>query len=61
MTYHVPVLLPQSIEGLRILPDGVYIDATMGGGGHSRAILDRLGDRGVLLGFDQDASAAVNV
>ena len=61
MTYHVPVLLPQCIEGLRILPDGVYVDATMGGGGHTRAILERLGDRGVLFGFDQDASAAINV
>ena len=60
MTYHVPVLLPQCIEGLRILPDGVYVDVTMGGGGHTRAILERLGDRGVLFGFDQDAAAAVN-
>ena len=52
--YHVPVLLEESIECLRIKPDGVYVDCTFGGGGHSRAILARLGNKGRLYGFDQD-------
>jgi 16S rRNA (cytosine1402-N4)-methyltransferase len=58
--YHVPVLLNESIEGLSIRPDGVYVDATFGGGGHSGLILCRLNDKGRLYGFDQDADAAVN-
>lgn len=58
--YHVPVMLKETLEGLRIKPDGVYVDVTFGGGGHSRAILERLGDGGRLLGFDQDLDAAQN-
>lgn len=57
--YHTPVLLDNSIEGLNIKPDGLYVDVTFGGGGHSRAILDKL-DRGHLYAFDQDADAAKN-
>lgn len=55
--YHIPVLLEQSIEGLDIRPDGVYADLTFGGGGHSRAILERLGPKGRLIVFDQDEDA----
>ena len=58
--YHVPVLLEESIECLRIKPDGVYVDCTFGGGGHSRAILTRLGNKGRLYGFDQDREAYRN-
>ena len=58
--YHVPVLLEESIERLRIKPDGVYVDCTFGGGGHSRAILARLGNKGKLYGFDQDREAYRN-
>jgi len=57
--YHIPVLLQQSIDGLNIKPNGVYVDATFGGGGHSREILKRL-DGGRLLGFDQDEDAEKN-
>ncbi|MCQ2066863.1 MAG: 16S rRNA (cytosine(1402)-N(4))-methyltransferase RsmH [Bacteroidaceae bacterium] len=59
-TYHVPVLLTQSVDGLVVSPDGVYADATFGGGGHSREILSRLSDKGRLYGFDQDADAMAN-
>ncbi|MDR0972825.1 MAG: 16S rRNA (cytosine(1402)-N(4))-methyltransferase RsmH [Prevotellaceae bacterium] len=59
-TYHVPVLLKQSVDGLNILPDGTYVDVTFGGGGHSREILARLGENGRLLGFDQDEDAEQN-
>ena len=59
-TYHVPVLLTESIDGLAIQPDGVYIDVTYGGGGHSREILRRLGRNGHLYSFDQDADAEKN-
>lgn len=55
--YHVPVLLNEVIDGLRINPDGIYVDCTFGGGGHSKAILEKLGARGKLVGFDQDADA----
>ena len=58
--YHIPVLLEESIECLRIKPDGVYVDCTFGGGGHSRAILARLGNKGKLYGFDQDREAYRN-
>ena len=51
-TYHTPVLLQESIDGLGIKPDGVYVDVTFGGGGHSREILHRLGDNGHLYGFE---------
>ena len=58
--YHIPALLEQSIEGLAVKPDGKYVDATFGGGGHSRAILDRLGLEGRLMGMDQDMDAWEN-
>ncbi|MBQ8702191.1 MAG: 16S rRNA (cytosine(1402)-N(4))-methyltransferase RsmH [Prevotella sp.] len=60
-TYHVPVLLKESIDGLNINPDGVYVDVTFGGGGHSREILSRLSSRGCLFSFDQDADAENNI
>lgn len=55
--YHIPALLPQTIEALHIVPGGRYVDATFGGGGHSRAILDALGGSGQLYAFDQDSEA----
>lgn len=58
--YHIPALLPECLEALAIKPFGIYIDATFGGGGHSRAILDALDEKGHLLGFDQDLDAAAN-
>ena len=58
--YHNPVLLTESIDGLNIQPDGVYVDVTFGGGGHSREILNRLGEHGKLLAFDQDLDALAN-
>ena len=60
-TYHVPVLLKQSVEGLVADPDGVYVDATFGGGGHSREIVSHLSNKGHLYGFDQDADAMNNI
>ena len=60
-TYHIPVLLRESVDGLEIKPDGVYIDVTFGGGGHSREILRRLGKKGHLYSFDQDADAEKNI
>ena len=60
-TYHVPVLLKESVDGLDIRPGGVYVDVTFGGGGHSREILSRLGADGRLFGFDQDADAEANI
>lgn len=60
-TYHVPVLLKESVDGLAIRPDGTYVDVTFGGGGHSREILSRLGGNGRLFGFDQDADAERNI
>lgn len=59
--YHIPALLAETIELLDIKPDGVYADVTFGGGGHSRAILERLGSDGQLLAFDRDADAAANI
>jgi 16S rRNA (cytosine1402-N4)-methyltransferase len=56
-TYHTPVLLQASVDALRIAPDGVYVDCTFGGGGHSRAILAQLAPEGKLVAFDQDADA----
>ena len=59
--YHIPVLLKETIEGLNIAPDGIYVDCTFGGGGHSRAILERLNGDGKLVAFDQDESAKRNL
>lgn len=59
-TYHIPVLLNDSIDGLAIKPNGIYVDATFGGGGHSSEILARLGDEGRLYAFDQDQDALQN-
>lgn len=60
MEYHNPVLLKESVDGLEIKPDGVYVDITFGGGGHSREILKRLGPAGKLFAFDQDQDALEN-
>lgn len=60
-TYHIPVLLMPSVDGMNIRPDGTYVDMTFGGGGHSREILSRLGEGGRLLGFDQDEDAEQNI
>ncbi|WEK37723.1 MAG: 16S rRNA (cytosine(1402)-N(4))-methyltransferase RsmH [Candidatus Pseudobacter hemicellulosilyticus] len=60
-TYHVPVLLQEAIDGLNIDPNGIYVDCTFGGGGHSREILKRLGAGGKLFAFDQDADARQNL
>ncbi len=60
MSYHNAVLLKESVDGLAIKPDGVYVDVTFGGGGHSREILSRLGEKGRLLAFDQDEDALQN-
>lgn len=59
--YHIPVLLKESVDGLEIKPDGVYVDVTFGGGGHSREILRRLGAEGHLYSFDQDEDAEQNI
>ncbi|MEX0996390.1 MAG: 16S rRNA (cytosine(1402)-N(4))-methyltransferase RsmH [Flavobacteriaceae bacterium] len=58
--YHNPVLLNESVEGLQIKPNGVYVDVTFGGGGHSQKILEQLGEQGQLFAFDQDADAIKN-
>ena len=60
-TYHIPVLLAPAVDGLDIRPDGIYVDVTLGGGGHTREILRRLGPDGRLLGFDQDEDAERNI
>ncbi|MEZ5059110.1 MAG: 16S rRNA (cytosine(1402)-N(4))-methyltransferase RsmH [Saprospiraceae bacterium] len=59
--YHKPVLLSESLEYLGISPEGVYVDVTFGGGGHSRELLKRLGESGQLIGFDQDEDAKQNI
>jgi 16S rRNA (cytosine1402-N4)-methyltransferase len=61
MKYHNPVLLKETVDGLNINPDGVYVDVTFGGGGHSREILSRLSEKGRLFGFDQDEDALNNI
>lgn len=61
MEYHNPVLLKETVDGLNIKPDGVYVDVTFGGGGHSREIMERLGPNGKLFAFDQDEDAQNNV
>jgi len=58
--YHIPVLLSESVDGLAIQPDGIYVDVTFGGGGHSRAILNQLNENGKLFAFDQDPDALQN-
>jgi len=58
--YHIPVLLKETVDGLDIKPNGVYVDVTFGGGGHSKEILSRLGPEGKLFGFDQDQDAHKN-
>ena len=60
MEYHNPVLLKETVDGLNIKPDGIYVDVTFGGGGHSKEILRRLGSNGKLFGFDQDEDALAN-
>ncbi|MFZ9190730.1 MAG: 16S rRNA (cytosine(1402)-N(4))-methyltransferase, partial [Schleiferiaceae bacterium] len=60
MSYHSPVLLAECLDFLNLRPDGTYVDATFGGGGHSRAILERLGPNGRLIAFDQDPDAQAN-
>jgi 16S rRNA (cytosine1402-N4)-methyltransferase len=60
MEYHNPVLLSETVDGLNINPDGIYVDVTFGGGGHSKEILSRLGPNGRLFGFDQDEDALAN-
>lgn len=60
MEYHNPVLLKETVDGLDIKPDGVYVDVTFGGGGHSREIMKRLGPNGKLYAFDQDEDAQAN-
>ena len=57
--YHIPVMLEEALDGLSLRPEGTYVDVTFGGGGHSRAILERLGEGGRLLAFDQDEDAKV--
>jgi 16S rRNA (cytosine1402-N4)-methyltransferase len=59
--YHIPVLFHETLEHLNIQPNGVYVDATFGGGGHSRGILSKLGPKGRLIAFDQDADAKHNL
>ena len=61
LTYHTPVLLQESVNGLNIHQDGIYVDVTFGGGGHSREILSRLGNNGHLYSFDQDADSEKNI
>jgi 16S rRNA (cytosine1402-N4)-methyltransferase len=60
MEYHNPVLLKESVDGLNIRPDGIYVDVTFGGGGHSKKIMSRLGENGKLFAFDQDVDALKN-
>ena len=60
MEYHRPVLLNETVDGLNIQPNGVYVDVTFGGGGHSKEILNRLGEEGKLIAFDQDTDALGN-
>jgi len=60
-TYHTPVLLKEAVDGLKIVADGIYVDCTFGGGGHSKAILEKLDDKGKLIAFDQDEDARRNI
>jgi 16S rRNA (cytosine1402-N4)-methyltransferase len=61
MEYHNPVLLKETVDGLNIKPNGIYVDVTFGGGGHSREIMSRLGEKGRLIAFDQDEDALRNI
>jgi 16S rRNA (cytosine1402-N4)-methyltransferase len=61
LDYHIPVLLQETIDGLHIKADGIYVDCTFGGGGHSRALLQHLGEKGILVAFDQDEDAKKNL
>ena len=61
INYHTPVLLAEVINGLKINPDGIYVDCTFGGGGHSKAILKELSSNGKLIVFDQDETARQNL
>ena len=61
MAYHEPVMAREALEGLAIKPEGIYVDATFGGGGHARMILEQLGDKGRLIAFDQDEDARRNL
>ena len=61
LAYHIPVLLQPCIDGLNINPDGVYVDLTFGGGGHSKEILKHLSAKGKLFSFDQDEDAKANI
>lgn len=61
LDYHVPVLYTETLDGLNIKADGVYVDCTFGGGGHSRGVLKSLGEAGKLIAFDQDADAIKNI
>ena len=60
-TYHTPVLLKEAVDGLKIVANGIYVDCTFGGGGHSKAILEKLGNNGKLIAFDQDEDAKRNI
>ncbi len=60
-SYHVAVLLKETLDSLLIKQDGIYVDCTFGGGGHSRGILDKLSAKGKLVAFDQDEAAAINI
>src|SRR5574343_529354 len=60
-SYHQPVMLKECLAGLNIKADGVYVDVTFGGGGHSKAILELLGEKGKLIAFDQDPDAKANI
>ena len=60
MAYHNAVLLKETVDGLNIKPDGIYVDVTFGGGGHSKELLSRLGKDGKLFAFDQDKDALAN-
>ena len=60
-TYHTPVLLKEAVDGLKVVADGIYVDCTFGGGGHSKAILEKLDNNGKLIAFDQDEDAKRNI
>ena len=60
-SYHTPVLLKETVDGLKIVPEGIYVDCTFGGGGHSKAILEKLSAKGKLIAFDQDDEAGKNL